>query len=192
MSIRGARLIQGANPTVHVVAHGEAFCLMKYVNRSTRRTEWFWNSRDGVTPFLLRDPEASRAVYDAWVAAVAALEPAEAADFTNHNPDPSMMQHMDMKEDAPVPNFVPPVGMRIFMSWGEAPPAIRAELQALWDERIADSDNREELAKLEPFDMKPGSPVVAVVTEALAEHFMLRAVNMPWRPAPAGGFIQTH
>lgn len=36
--------------TIHVV-HGEAFQLMRYDAENGGRSVWFWNSRDGVTPF---------------------------------------------------------------------------------------------------------------------------------------------
>ncbi len=33
--------------------HGEAFCLMKYECDTCGRGEFLWNSRDGVTPFII-------------------------------------------------------------------------------------------------------------------------------------------
>jgi hypothetical protein len=34
-------------------AHREAYCLMKYASRCGTVVEWIWNSRDGVTPFIV-------------------------------------------------------------------------------------------------------------------------------------------
>lgn len=69
----------------------EAYMLMKYTNKSGE-IEWIWNSRDGVSPFGL-----------------------QSKDGNDH------LTHADWHEDAFVPNFVPPVGMRIFvdMTWRE-------------------------------------------------------------------------
>lgn len=72
--------------------HKEAFCLMKYMDETTGYIEWLWNSRDGITPFSIAYPP--RAV----------LAPPSHAHLT----------HVDWHEDVFVPNFVPPVGMRIF------------------------------------------------------------------------------
>jgi hypothetical protein len=33
--------------------HGEAFCLMRYECKDGKTVEWIWNSRDGVTPFIV-------------------------------------------------------------------------------------------------------------------------------------------
>lgn len=33
--------------------HAEAFCLMRYASKDGRVSEWIWNSRDGVTPFIV-------------------------------------------------------------------------------------------------------------------------------------------
>ena len=33
--------------------HAEAYCLMKYKCEKCRKTEILWNSRDGVTPFMI-------------------------------------------------------------------------------------------------------------------------------------------
>lgn len=64
--------------------YGEAFCLMKYRDEETLHTEWCWNSRDGITPFGIKNAEME-------------------------------MKHVDWHEDVFVPNFIPPIGMRIFM-----------------------------------------------------------------------------
>jgi hypothetical protein len=33
--------------------HGEAFCLMRYASKDNTVVEFIWNSRDGVTPFII-------------------------------------------------------------------------------------------------------------------------------------------
>jgi len=65
--------------------HREAFCLMQYRDEVTGEIETLWNSRDGVTPFIIR----SRA----------------------GNPS----QHVDWNRDSCNPKFVPTPGMRIFV-----------------------------------------------------------------------------
>ena len=40
--------------------HEEAFCLMRYHCGGCAYEEVFWNSRDGVTPFVVRCPECGR------------------------------------------------------------------------------------------------------------------------------------
>lgn len=74
--------------------HGEAFCLMKYTNEQTGEVEWLWNSRDRVTPFTI---------------AARGRGPAPITDKT------AFLSHADWNEDVRIPNFVPPVGMRIFV-----------------------------------------------------------------------------
>lgn len=34
--------------------HAEAYCLMKYKCEKCGKTEILWNSRDGVTPFMIK------------------------------------------------------------------------------------------------------------------------------------------
>lgn len=68
---------------------GEAFMLMKYRHQKTGQVEWVWNSRDGVSPFLITAPGET------------ALN--------------GYMNHEDWGEDVLVPNFVPPIGMRVFI-----------------------------------------------------------------------------
>lgn len=65
--------------------HHEAFCLMQYQDEVTGEIEILWNSRDGVTPFII----GSRAGNSA--------------------------QHVNWKKDECRPDFVPTPGMRIFV-----------------------------------------------------------------------------
>jgi len=65
--------------------HSEAFCLMKYRSDDGEEEEIIWNSRDGVTPFVL------------------SLRSGKTA------------QHVDWHEDRCVPDYVPKPGERIFI-----------------------------------------------------------------------------
>ena len=65
--------------------HPEAFCLMQYQDQVTKEIEILWNSRDGVTPFIID----SRAGNEA--------------------------QHINWRQDRCCPGFVPKSGMRIFV-----------------------------------------------------------------------------
>ena len=67
--------------------HREAFCLMTYRGELTGRTELLWNSRDGVTPFII--PSADRE---------------------------ESMTHVDFASDRRVPTYVPAIGMRVFVT----------------------------------------------------------------------------
>lgn len=69
--------------------HNEGFKLMKYRGEKTGRIEWIWNSRDGVTPFSCGTVET----------------PEEGGEI---------LQHVDWNEDAFIPNYIPPIGTRVF------------------------------------------------------------------------------
>lgn len=75
--------------------HPEAYFLMKYQNERTGRVEWVWNSRDGMVSTLIKDPEA--------------------VSLYGHQDERIWMKHVDPYEDMFLPNFVPPVGMRVFI-----------------------------------------------------------------------------
>lgn len=91
--------------------HGEAFCLMTYLAKQTGEREVLWNSRDGVTPFII--PSRSGV----------------------------LMQHINFRDDRYAPLHVPKVGDRVFADLTElrarqlaaefvdnAPPELRATL----------------------------------------------------------------
>jgi len=48
--------------------HAEAFCLMRYTCERCQHSEIYWNSRDGVTPFMCRCPacEEGNMVHSNW------------------------------------------------------------------------------------------------------------------------------
>lgn len=67
-------------------SHTEAFCLMTYQYESCKRIEIIWNSRDGVTPFII----------------LCKFCGGEAT-------------HIKWEEDACIPDHIPQVGDRIFI-----------------------------------------------------------------------------
>lgn len=72
--------------------HGEAFMLMKYASKDGRIVEWIWNSRDGVTPFMVPP-----------------------RDFKGPGTFDDMLSHVDWHLDQYIPNRKPKPGDRIFV-----------------------------------------------------------------------------
>lgn len=66
--------------------HREAFCLMQYRSDDGTEAEQLWNSRDGVTPFIISSRNGKS------------------------------MHHVEWNKDSCLPNFSPPKGMRIFVN----------------------------------------------------------------------------
>lgn len=87
------------------VVHGEAFCLMAYVSDDGQHGELIWNSRDGVTPFVV----TSR--------------------------DGVQMTHVDWGGDIFVPHFRPVPGMRVFVDMDQdmALEAARENVERWWE-----------------------------------------------------------
>jgi hypothetical protein len=85
--------------------HQEAFCLMSYVSDDGKTGELLWNSRDGVTPFVV------------------------------HSRDGVEMTHVDWASDICAPYFRPPPGMRVFVDMTEelALEAARENVEKWWD-----------------------------------------------------------
>jgi hypothetical protein len=69
---------------IHGCNHGEAFCLMKY-RSDDGEEEILWNSRDGVTPFIITSRSGKR------------------------------MQHVDWQNDVFAPHWRPAAGTRYFV-----------------------------------------------------------------------------
>lgn len=67
--------------------HKEAFCLMKYASKDGKEVEWLWNSRDGVTPFGLRNRAKTDDLF-----------------------------HVDWQLDRCLPSYDPAPGERVFVS----------------------------------------------------------------------------
>ncbi len=70
---------------VHGCNHGEAFSLMKYRSDDGTEEEILWNSRDGVTPFMITSKSGKK------------------------------MSHVDWSNDVYAPHWKPPIGMRVFV-----------------------------------------------------------------------------
>jgi len=144
-----------------VLMHGEAYALMKFFS-ATGDVEWIWNGRDGVAPFVVAREGA-------------------ALDVRDH-----VMRHTDFGEDVFVPNFVPPVGSRIFVSYADIDDATKASLVAAWAARIEEMGLPPRLAARRlrdaPFGMEAHSPVVVRVTPELRSQFAALAWSNPFRP----------
>lgn len=171
---------------------GDAFALMKYVNRATGRVEWLWNSRDGVTPFGIDDPLAPPEAIEAHRARL------EAKDFSpTTDIDPKIMSHADWHEDVFLPNFIPTEGNRIFMSWSEAPEYHRLNMAVAFrayvnEHRAAMGDEQaEKMLSGEPYGYEPEAPTVVIVSKELEAHFHELASTNPFvpPPRPAHGLI---
>lgn len=131
--------------------HVEAFCLMKYQSRDGE-IEMIWNSRDGVTPFMI------------------ALKGGKEA------------HHADWNQDRRLTNFVPPVGMRIFVDLTEdAARAHAAEMvEKYWDDKNIPMSSRyeskeaaiTELAKNQLETGGGGQPDLIEVTEEIHQEFV--------------------
>jgi hypothetical protein len=85
--------------------HGEAFCLMTYVSDDGQTGELIWNSRDGVTPFVVTSRDGVEMTHADW--------------------------HLDVR----VPDFRPPPGMRMFVDMNDerALQVARARVEEWWD-----------------------------------------------------------
>ncbi len=66
--------------------HAEAFCLMQYGCQKCKKFETLWNSRDGVTPFMITCQHCG-----------------------------GSMSHINWQFDECIPDFNPPAGTRIFI-----------------------------------------------------------------------------
>jgi len=117
--------------------HGEAFCLMTYQSRDGSAREVLWNSRDGVTPFII----SSR--------------------------DGTGMEHIDWHRDKPVPDYKPPVGSRIFVDATEelVRPSLEKYIDRIFHDCEGGywKTREEAYAALLPDWLKPGSPWIVEV-----------------------------
>lgn len=132
--------------------HGEAFCLMQYQDEVTGELETLWNSRDGVTPFVIPSREGNSAQHVNW--------------------------HLDQR----VPDFVPPLGMRVFVDASPNHAHIRKSardyVDKYWDLDVGGgqtmkgtlvNENGAQMTKGEAVDFfirewtQPGSPTIVEV-----------------------------
>ena len=134
--------------------HAEAFAIMRYQDQVTGKIETVWNSRDGVTPFIILSP------------------------FGNES------HHVDWQDDVCNPDFIPPKGMRIFVDALPTHRHIRKSardyVDKYWDLDIGGGmkmrhtlkkESGAEMTKGEAIDFfiaewtKPGSPTIMTVGE---------------------------
>lgn len=162
----GKKLIGGHAelPVRKVHNHPEAFCLMLYASDDRRNIEALWNSRDGVTPFII----GSR------------LD-----DEDNQVEERELITHTSWSRDPYAPFHVPNVGERIFVDLTEfsCRANIRRYIERYWDEDsgrgspgMAETFGTKARAEDELVEswMKPGAPDVVVVTAELQRTFFDR------------------
>lgn len=123
--------------------HGEAYRLMKYVDKAGN-IEWIWNSRDGVTPFIVRSRQGLES------------------------------QHTDWAQDPFAPDHVPNVGDRIFVDMTDERlrEHLARRVELFWDHPEYPASKRwptkeamlEELFRSEK---RPGQPDLIEVTEEM-------------------------
>ncbi|PWJ81563.1 hypothetical protein C7441_11095 [Pseudaminobacter salicylatoxidans] len=143
---------------------GEAYALMKYVSDDGGEIEWIWNSRDGVSPFGIGKRSGA-----------------------------GNMSHADWGEDVFIPNFVPPVGMRIFVSMTKEKALAIAQKRVFdnWDRGPHQMKDHPSLGPLGPVGAADelvkgifgngGQPAVEIVTEKIHAHFAKLALEQPFR-----------
>jgi len=120
--------------------HGEAFCHMRYESDDGRESEVIWNSRDGVTPFMLLSRSGKQ------------------------------MEHVDWRNDRPDVNYKPNPGDRIFVDCTRelVGDAAKKRVEENWnrpDYPMSEAFESKEAA-IEMFLedwTKPGSPAVVEV-----------------------------
>lgn len=118
--------------------HAEAFCLMGYATDDNREMEAIWNSRDGVTPFIVRSRSG--------------LE----------------MQHVDWNKDVYEPIRQPRPGDRIFVDLTPEVARQRAEQQVerYWDDPqypMSQMFDSRESAIETLTEFQPGAPMLIEV-----------------------------
>lgn len=122
--------------------HAEAFCRMLYRADDGSGEEWIWNSRDGVTPFVIASVSGKA------------------------------MTHVEWSRDQFVPNYKPKMGERIFVDLTPERARAIAERNAeqYWDDprypASAQFDSREALVELlaKSYLEQAGEPDLIAVT----------------------------
>lgn len=101
--------------------HAEAFRLMKYASKDGSEVEWIWNSRDGVTPFIV------------------------------HSRSGTEIHHVDWHLDFRLPNYNPLPGERIFvnMTDGMADLLARSFVEKNWEELQSLGLTKDEVIKIQ-------------------------------------------
>ncbi|TIN76729.1 hypothetical protein [Mesorhizobium sp.] len=142
----------------------EAYMLMKYTSEAGE-VEWIWNSRDGVSPFALQSRDGKES-----------------------------LTHADWHEDAFVPNFVPPVGMRIFvdLTMERALISARRQVSESWDRGNYQMKDHPHFGPMGPVGAADAlakeylgngdQPTVEIVTEDIRAAFAKLAFEQPFHP----------
>lgn len=138
-------------------SHSEAFCLMIYYCKELDETEVLWNSRDGVTPFVIGNKAGT-----------------------------NMMQHVDWEKDVYRPDYVPEIDSRIFvdLTYEMALEIAHINVERWWDDSELSMRHHDYLGPLGKEDaaksladdmMKPaGQPTVIIVTHEVQQEFSNR------------------
>jgi len=121
--------------------HGEAFCRMLYRSDDGTEEEWVWNSRDGVTPFVIGSRSGQQ------------------------------MQHVEWQRDEYLPAYTPQPGERMFVDLTPERARELAERNAerFWDDPQYPAhrqfDSKEELVSMltKSYLERPGEPDLIVV-----------------------------
>ena len=131
--------------------HGEAFALMKYATKDGNVVEVLWNSRDGVTPFILHSADGEHE-----------------------------LAHVNWQDDRCAPSYVPAVGSRMFVDLTKerALEFKRRLVEHAWDDKEYPMKENEELAALGKDgaayclaynEWQDGQPDVVVVTQKILD-----------------------
>jgi hypothetical protein len=153
--------------------HPEGFCLMSYAGEDGHTKELLWNSRDGVTPFVIRSRDG--------------------ADLS----------HVGFSDDLTVPGYLPAVGSRVFVdaTLDDFLKGVRKRFEGYLDrdgtvtgdlairfpgqsiDQIVDAIAGRE------FGQHEGQPHVEIVTPSMLEEFkktagerIAEATEKGWRP----------
>lgn len=126
--------------------HNEAFCRMQYRDDKTGEIEWIWNSRDGVTPFTVMNRDGT-----------------------------GSMTHVKWSEDVCDPDFIPPIGSRIFtnVTKEDAREAALRVIERSWNDpmypmsKAYDSKEAAAVALIPDIYGNGTGPVTTVVTEEI-------------------------
>lgn len=143
----------------------EAFALMEYGCESCGKVEVVWNSRDGVTPFMIRCQDCR-----------------------------GTMRHINWNKDQFAPNHIPPIGSRVFFSCTNIHEIFQDTFdnytKEVW-ERIKDkwldycSDRYDLIWKTASHavtdELRFEHPHIAIVTEKNQETFMSRHAKISKR-----------
>jgi hypothetical protein len=138
---------------------GDSFMLMKYASKDGLIVEYLWNSRDGVTPFMLLAKDGK-----------------------------TEMSHVDWNRDIYCPNYQPPVGMRIFvrLTRERAVEGARKNVERWWEdnngfrERFPDkAEAIEHFAEAYESDYGDNCPDVITVTQEWLDAHQPPKVPLP-------------